>query len=248
MRKLDEIIREYYIESLGASQLDERYPRFLALAISGLKDLSMDLKHSIKEVILPINSNDTVTLPSDFLDYMVIGLDNSGVIESIGMNNNMAPRGYDDCGNITAAAQGVSDNESFIGLGGANTTKDGQFSGRNYGAGGGGSSNGLYKVYKDFGYISLSGVTASNIVLRYLATVNQIDGEFQVDEFIVESLKAWMHWKYVQRSRSYGVAEKQMAEMTYSKEKKKSEKRFNRFNIVEFVNAYQSGYRSSPRI
>jgi len=47
MRKLDEIIREYYIESLGASQLDERYPRFLALAISGLKDLSMDLKNSV---------------------------------------------------------------------------------------------------------------------------------------------------------------------------------------------------------
>jgi len=179
---------------------------------------------------------------------MVIGLDVGGVIESIGMNNNMAPRSTDDCGNITAAATGLGNNESFIGWGGTHITKDGEFNGRHFGAGGGGSSNGLYKVYKDSGYISLSGVTASNIVLRYLATVNQIDGEFQVDEFIVESLKAWIHWKYVQRSRSYGIGDKQLAAADYSREKKKSEKRFNRFNIVEFVNAYQSGYRSSPRI
>ncbi|GAI79610.1 unnamed protein product, partial [marine sediment metagenome] len=236
-------------ESLGASQLDERYPRFLTLAINGLKDLSMDLKNSVKEVILPVNSNDTVTLPSDFISYIVIGTDDGGTITSLGMNNNLAPRGDDDCGNMLSAADNENTEGSFFNYNGSSHfSKDGQFNGRDYGAGGGGSSNGVYKVYKDAGYIALSGASASNIVLRYLGAVDKVDGEFQVDEFAVESLKAWIYWKYVQRSRSYSMSEKQMAEMTYYREKKKSEKRFNRFNIVEFVNAYQSGYRSSPRI
>lgn len=247
MRKLDEVIREYYIESLGASQLDERYPRFLSLAISGLKDLQMDLKNAVKEDVIAVNSNDTVTLPSDYIDYLLIGTVSGNSINSMGMNRNMAPRGNDDCGNMLSGTS-TEDNDVFYGIGGTHLNKDGQFVGRAFGAGGGGANNGTYNVYKDKGYIALSGCTASNIVLRYLATVEQIDGEFLVDEFAVEALKAWIYWKYVQRSRSHGPADKQMAQADYKAEKKKAERRFNRFNIVEFVNAYQSGYRSSPRI
>jgi hypothetical protein len=248
MRKLDEIIREYYIESLGASQIDERYPRFLQIAISGLKDLNMDLKVNLKEAILDVNSNDTVDLPSDYMDYLVIGTEDSGVINSIGMNRNIAPRGFDDCGDLNPAAAEEGSESSFFNFSTTHHTKDGQFNGRAFGAGGGGSNNGTYKIYKDKGYISLSGVGATSIILRYYATVEQIDGEFQVDDYYVEALKAWMYWKYVQRARSYNGQDKQMASMDYAKEKKKAEKRRYRFNIIEFVNAFQSGYRSSPRI
>jgi hypothetical protein len=248
MRKLDEIIREYYIESLGMSQLDNRYPRFLQIAISGLKDLGMDLKSNLKEVELDVNSNDTVDLPSDYLDYLVIGTNESGQIMSIGVNNNKSPRGFDDCGDLKAAVVDDENQTSYFNFATSHHTKDGQFNGRSYGAGGGGSNNGTYKIYKNEGYIALTGSSATSIVMRYYATVEQVDGEFQVDEYYVEALKAWMYHKYVQRSRSYGQGEKRMAMLDYNKEKKKAEKRNYRFNIVTFVNAFRSGYRSSPRI
>lgn len=248
MRKLDEIIREYYIESLGMSQLDSRYPRFLQIAVSGLKDLGMDLKSNLKEVTLDVNSNDTVDLPFDYLDYLVIGTEESGQISAIGLNNNKAPRGFNDCGDLNAAAIDDGNETSYFNFATTHFTKDGQFNGRSYGAGGGGSNNGTYKVFKDEGYIALSGATATSVVMRYYATVNQVDGEFMVDDYYVEALKAWMYHKYIQRMRSYGGGEKQAAMLTYRQEKKKAEKRNYRFNIVNFVNAFRSGYRSSPRI
>ena len=53
MRKLEEIVREYFIESLGVSQLDERYPRILQIAISGLRDLNNDIRGIVTDVVFP---------------------------------------------------------------------------------------------------------------------------------------------------------------------------------------------------
>lgn len=248
MRKLDEIVREYYIERLGASQVDERYPMFLQRAITGLKDLNMDIKSVVTEAVLPINSNDTVTLPSNYLDYLVIGVIEDGAISSLGMNNNLPPRDNDDCGDLKGANTTEQTERAFFGFNSSHFSKDGQFVGRHFGAGGGGSTNGLYKVYKDKGYISLNGVSTESIVLRYYATLEQLDGNFMVDEYQTEALKDWIWWKSIQNQRSFGIGEKQLAEMSYNKQKKKSEKRNYRFNIIEFINAFDSGYRSSPRI
>lgn len=248
MRKLDEIIREFYIERLHSTQLDNRYPMFLQTAISGLRDMNIDSRGIITEVELDVNANDTVDLPNDYIDYLVIGTVNDGVISSLGFNGNMAPRRKDDCGDFFAAGNSNGSENIFFNFNSSHFTKDGQYNGRSFGAGGGGSSNGTYKVYKQDGYIAVSGVTVSKLVLRYLATLKQVDGNFLVDEYYVEALKDWIWWKYVQNQRSYGLAEKQLAQADYFREKKKAINRQYRYNIIEFVNAYQSGYRSSPRI
>jgi hypothetical protein len=248
MRKLDEIVREFYIERLHASQTDNRFPMFIQIAISGLRDLNMDAKSIIKEVELTVNANDTVNLPNDYIDYLVIGVVDSGIISALGANNNLAPRSYDSCGNLNGAPGYNGDENTFFSYNSSHFTKDGQFNGRAYGAGGGGSANGTYKVYKNDGYIALSGASASTIVMRYLANLSQVDGSFMVDEYYVEALKDWMYWKYVQNQRSYGLGDKQLAQATYFREKKKAMKRQYRFSIIEFVEAYQSGYRSAPGI
>lgn len=248
MRKLDEIVREFYIERLHASQTDNRYPMFLQTAISGLRDMNMDSRNVVTEAVLNVNSNDTVDLPDDYIDYLVIGTVTDGVISSLAVNNNRAPRAKNDCGDLVAAGTSDGSENFFFNFNSSHYTKDGQFNGRAFGAGGGGSSNGTYKVYKQDGYIAVSGVTADKLVMRYLATLKQINGNFLVDEYYVEALKDWIWWKYVQNQRSYGLGDKQLAQADYFREKKKAIKRQYRYNIVEFVNAYQSGYRSSPRI
>jgi len=247
MRKLDEIVREFYIERLHSSQMDNRYPMFIQMAISGLKDLTYDIKSSITEVILDVNDNDTVDLPSNYIDYLVLGVIQNGVVSAIGHSRNLAPRNNDECGDLVAGASDGAGG-TFVGFNSSHYTKDGQFNGRHYGAGGGGNAHGLFKVYKDRGYISLSGVSAESVVLRYYATLEQIDGNFMVEEYYTEAIKDWIWWKYVQNQRSYDLGVKQLAEMNYEKQKKKSEKRVYRFNAVEFMSAFRTGYRSSPRI
>ena len=248
MRKLDEIIREFYIQDLGMTQLDERYPRFLSMGISGIKELNFDLKNVVKEVYLTVNDNDTVDLPSDYLDYLVIGTSNGGVISSLGLNNNIAPRTTDDCGDLEVDLNVTSGDTSSgtFSYNNSNYTKDGQMSGRMYGNGGGGNSNGAYKIYKDEGYISLSSFGGGTIILRYLASAESVDGNFLIDDFFTEFIKAWMMHVYTRSSRSYGLGEKQDYERKMAKARKKSEKRRYRFNIREISSAISSGYRSAP--
>lgn len=251
MRKLDEIVREFYIESLGASQMDERFPRFLTIAISGLRDLNNDIKRSINTIVIPVNENKTVDLPSDYIDYQVIGEIRNGTIRTLGKNENQAPLGYDDCGNsVVRPSEDASNDQSgiFIDYNSTAFSQDGQFVGRRYGFGGGGNSLGTYNIYRDLGYIALNNFDGDEVVLRYLSNLKKVNGSFVVEEFMIESLKAWMWWKYIQRTRSYTLAEKKDAEMTYYREKRKSQIRVSRFNIPEFLNAYNSGFRSSPQM
>tara|TARA_R110000803_G_scaffold16197_6_gene44484 strand:+ start:5363 stop:6112 length:750 start_codon:yes stop_codon:yes gene_type:complete len=249
MKKLEEVVREFYIEDLRLAQLDGRYPMFLQSAISGLKELNHDLKSITTEVILPVNANDTVDLPNNYIDYMVIGLVDGGKMSSLGLNNNMAKRTNDNCGDIEAVAENTSlEVGNGFNYGSNHFTEDGQYSGRSFGIGGGGNSNGTYKVYKQEGYIALNSVSATEIILKYLATIEQVDGNFLIEEFLVEALKSWMWYKYIRRAKGYGLGDKQMADIEYKKNKKTALLRSNRFSIPEFLNAYRSGYRSSPAI
>ncbi len=250
MRKLDEIIREFYIEDLHLSQLDNRYPMFLQIATTGLKELNYDLKNVVTEVILPVNDNDTVDLPNNYINYMVIGVIKNGAIRSLGLNSSLTQKSKDSCGdfeNVSQQSLSADDTGYFSGAV-SNYTTDGQFTGRHFGVGGGGNSNGLYNVFKDKGYIALSDCSADEIVLRYIATIEQVDGNFMVEEYLVDAIKSFIWHRYIRRMRSYGVAEKQGAMMEYNKERKKALQRINRFSITEFMSAYRSGYRSSPNI
>lgn len=246
MRKLEEIVREFYIEDLHLSQTDERYPMFLQIAITGLKELNYDLKSIITEVTLPVNDNDTVDLPNNYIDYMMIGVVSGGTISSLGLNTQIAQRAKDNCGDIAnvmpeSSSEGAGTFTSSYSI-------DGQYTGGDFGLGGGGNSNGTYNVFKQEGYISLQNCSADELILRYLSTTEQVNGSFMVEEFLVDAIKSFIWHRYIRRMRSYGGGEKQMAELEFNNKKKLAVKRGNRFSITEFMNAYRSGYRSSPNI
>jgi hypothetical protein len=200
-------------------------------------------------VILSVQDNDTVFLPNDYIDYVVVGIVNGGKMSSLGLNNNLSVRTTDGCGDIqTVAAVSPSEDGAGYVYNTTHFTENGQYSGRSFGAGGGGNSNGNFKIYKSKGYISLNGVSASEIVLKYLATAERVDGNFMVEDFLVEAIKSYIWYKYVRRSRSYGISDKELAARDWRGAKKEALIRVNRFSIPEFLNAYRSGYRSSPSI
>lgn len=237
MRKLDEIVREYYIVELAMNQIDNRYPRFLLAAINGLKDLNQDLKSIVTEVVLEVNDNDTVYLPLNYIDYLVIGTVSNGEISSLGLNNNVYPSSKDVCGDFVTPTDEVvvyTDEITSVTSG--------------FGVGGGQNSNGSYKIYKSQNYIALSGFTGTEIVLRYLATMEQVDGNFLIEEYLVEAVKAYMAWVTKKGMRSYGNGDKDMEMRNYHRQKKLAQKRVSRINVQEIVSAVRSGYNSSPGI
>jgi hypothetical protein len=254
--KLDEIVREYLIESVGASQIDQRYSRLLQIAISGLKNLNQDVRGITRLERIPVDSqNFIVTLPSDFISYKKVFVCIQGQQIALAVNENMCPPKFDDCGG--PEMEGLSNTASQEGAGifypfGTNVPFDsyGSFTGRQYGIGGGNNSLGYFKIYPNEGYMAIQNMNASfdEVILEYLADVDSIDGTTYVHPFDVDAVKSYMYWKYIQRSAAYPMGEKQVAERSYNKDKMKARKRHNMFNATDLLSAYREGYRSSPQL
>ena len=138
--KLDKIVREYMAESLGESTT-HKYPRILQIAISGLREFNQDVKGVIRTVEMEVNSNDTVDLPADFIDYRIIGVcGDNGSIESLGINPTMCPPIIDNCGDISGVPNRnenlpFSNFDSYYFQG--TDVSNGEVIGRRYGLGGG---------------------------------------------------------------------------------------------------------------
>lgn len=254
--KLDSIVREYMIENLGATQIDNRYPRLLQIAISGLKNLNKDVRGYIKVERIELDqSNFIASLPNDYLRYRSIYICSAGQQIALALNTNMCTPCYDDCGNMEV--DGFNNNE-FSGADGfflpysPNVPIDpnGNFTGRQYGVGGGNNGVGYYRIFEDQGYIAFQNVNVSfdEIIIEYLADVEQINGETYVHPFDVEALKAWMDWQYNKRSASVSLGQKAEDKRQYGIEKLKARKRHNKFNVHDLMLAYRSAFVSAPKI
>ena len=75
---LDSVVTDYMNE---AEYSQQKYFKLWHLAFRGLEDLGLDFFYIIQAVKLPINSNTTVTLPANYLNWTKVGvLNNKGEI------------------------------------------------------------------------------------------------------------------------------------------------------------------------
>lgn len=97
--KLDEVVREYLIES---GEPEAKRFRFQQMGIACMREMNMDFSGTPSVVTLPISDLDTVVLPKDYVKYTKIGIcDYNGNIVQLGLNNDMKMLGdKDNCGNL----------------------------------------------------------------------------------------------------------------------------------------------------
>lgn len=244
---LDRIVRDFMIQDLGLESVDRRYARFMAIAISGLRELYYDNIGGVeKEVLIEVQDNGTANLPLDYIDYYAIGMMNGNSFLSFGLNSNLNALQKDDCGN-KATSNMVDNNQVGHTFPISNENSLNENIGRFFGVGGGKSSIGEYKIYKELGYIALSGVEVSSIVLRYKADIQLVNEDYKVDGYSVSALRAYLWLQYVHRNRSFSLGEKQLAKQEYNKASKKALQRHYNFSIYEFLQAWKTGVRSSPK-
>ena len=250
---LAKIVKEYIIESEGEATLNQTFPRFMQIALSGLKELNMDVKGVEKEVSLTVRDNLTVEIPCDYLDYLAIGFCIDGRLASMAVNKNLCDTKTQElicsCEDSTSQASTDSGNLYFnfetLSL---HLNKDDQSIGKYFGLGGGINPNGQYKIINDE-YIVFNGVSAgAEIKLRYLANAECVDGDYLVHPYEVEALKAWIYFKKIQRKRNISLGEKDYSKREYIKQKRMARNRHYELNIFEIANAFASGYASSPKI
>lgn len=247
---LDRIVREFMLGELGLESIDRRYARFMSLGTSALRDLYYDSIGDVpNEVVLEVEDNGTVNLPSDYIDYYAVGVLSNGELLSIGFNSNLADVSKNDCGVRFDSSLDDDDADSFSGTRGTSSFNSlGENLGGHHGAGGGKSSIGEFKVYPDKGYIALNGYGGTHIVLRYKADINMSDGDIFVHHYNVQPIKDYIWKHYIEKSRSYNLGQIQLANTAYNKSKKKAQKQHLSMTAREILAAFKSGYRGSPSI
>lgn len=249
---LDSIVREYLLE-VGDSNLN-RYARLMTIAVSGLREIRMDVSGVPTTILLTVTDSDAANLPHDFVSLIRVAIcDAGGNLKALGMNENMClPRDFDKCGNdaIDTDDVGGGFGISFNGLEGfSDNIRNGEFVGRMFGLGGGGNIYGNYRIDWERGTINfgnlLTGV--STVVLEYLSDLSLVNGDYQAHPFIIETLKAWIYWKDIQRKVSVGLGEKQIAERQYYLAEKQSKRRFSNHTIQEWLQAFRQSNKSAPK-
>jgi hypothetical protein len=260
--KLDQVVREFMIESLGASQTDSRFARLYQIAVSGMAEINSDVGHNSHVVKLNLRDNNTASLPSDYIDWYKVGVCVGNDILGFAVNEDPCPisLNVDDCGQIkkrpsTSDNQRRVDNHLYLPSVFESYNKDGQFVGRKHGLRGGRPVFGSFQIDENQGYIYIESDfvnhdgESSEIVLEYMTTLPKDErGNILVHPYEKEAIKAWMWWKYVQRQRSYNIGDKEDARQTYGREKKKARKRINAMTVAEVVAAVRKGYGAAPGI
>ena len=247
--RLDQIVREFIIER--GEQTEHNYARFLQLSINGLRELNMDISGSAKMVVLEIKDDMTVDLPSDFINYVKIGVCGSnGEIMSLGHNPNLCKARYaDDCGNITHKQGTVANNGIPVYIDNINSHyRNGEVVGRFFGEGGGYNSNGEYVLDKERGVLQLSSVMATEIVLEYVADISKMDGSFTIHPYIIETVKAYIAWSSIRRKLGVPLQEKELARRDYYNERRLAGLRFSSFTMDEAKATIRKAFKLAPKM
>jgi hypothetical protein len=241
-------------------------------ALRGIRELGFDVTSKIKSLKRTVQSNDTVTLPDDYVDLVKIGVvDSDGLVYVLGQNKNLNySRKYTAAENTTASDAGplniddniVIDREDSKSATGGNSGNvdvvDGFDSyifrnyiyenslGRLYGMGGG-QQEGDYRINLDQNRIELevnSGVT--EVVIEYVADEARSTNPM-VHVYAEEALRAYIYYKLCERKSSVPANEKARARAEYYNERRKAKARLSNFSKEEALRTIRKNYKQSPK-
>lgn len=208
------------------------------IAKRGLREIGFDISKKIKTVKLDVESNDTVTLPSDFVDICKVGLiTQEGIIVALISNENITT--------LSATANTVGEDDEFDTLIFENYLHNGTL-GRLYGVGGG-HAPGHYKLNLDQNRIEIGQVSnITEIVLEYISDQARADNP-DVHVYAEEALRCYMYYKLIERKSGVPANEKQRARAEYYNELRKARARLSSFTKENALATIRKNFMLAPK-
>jgi len=246
---LDSIVREWLFES---GNTEAKYARALSISMSCLRTMNLDVSGQPVAQLVDVNANDTIDLPLDYISITSIG-----IYDGLGNVRPLLPSFFrgkdvktDDCGDIVVP-KGENPNNQDTVLWGDSSQQHyafGQSKGGFFGAGGGQSSNGYYRMNEEKGYIALEGYRGgSQVYLEYLSDIKRIKGNFIIHIYLIDSIKANLDWKMINNNVNVPMNQKEVARRNYLAERKKAVARYNSFTKDELLQSFRKGNKLSPK-
>lgn len=193
---LDSCIYDY----INAAELSQhKYFKLFHLAFTCMEDLGLDFFYQVKSIKVPVNSNQTVTLPADFLSYNKLGiLNGNGELVPLKYNENLTTFGDLREDRMTRTdSSNFADYYSFSSPVFFNYWDGGSYSNL-YGVSGGGSVyGGGFKIDNANGVILLDASFGwSDLVLEYTASPQE-GQEYRIPVQFRLAMIAWLSWQDV---------------------------------------------------
>lgn len=231
------------------------------VALRGIREMGFDMLKRVRSIKLTKNSNDTVTLPDDFVSLIKIGIvGNDGLVSVFGENKNInysQKYSTDSSGNIIDSdGDGIADRvDSKTGSTGSLFSEDDFMTFSNYifqgGIGqlyglGGGFYSGQYRLNEDQNRIEVSGGTFSEVVIEYIADeARSVNPTIHVEA--EEALRSYIYYKLVERKGSVPLGEKGRARQEYYNERRKANARLKAFSGEEALKTIRKNFKQAPK-
>jgi len=243
------------------------------LALRGIREIGFDIGKKIRSIKLDIESNNTVTLPDDYVDVSKLGIiGEDGIIRALNHNGNLnysQKYEVDSSGTVTNETNDSEDNPLDIE---ANIIKDRQDdktstsssdadnfnafifenyifqggTGRLYGVGGG-SAPGEFRINLDQNRIEIaSNSNFTQLVMEYVADeARATDPEVHV--YAEEALRCYIYYKLCERKASVPANEKGRARSEYYNERRKANSRLSNFSKSEALKTIRKNFMQAPK-
>ena len=272
--KLSQIIRDFMITLdhddyvSNASDVAIRN-----VALRGIREIGFDIGKRIKSIKLNVESNDTITLPDDYVDVSKLGIvGEDGIIRALNYNGNLNySRKYEVDSSGTATNENDVSDDGPLNIE-ANLILDRQDdktstsssdaddfnafifenyifqggTGRLYGVGGG-SAPGEFRINLDQNRIEIaSNSNFTQLVMEYVADeARATDPEVHI--YAEEALRCYIYYKLCERKASVPANEKARARSEYYNERRKANARLSTFTKSEALKTIRKNFMQAPK-
>ncbi len=186
------------------------------IVIEGYTSLNLWTLDNVEVVYLRMSDAKTVDLPSDFVDYNMIGIPIKGKLKVLTRKDNiLLPRKFEDGADVGNAddANAPSGSVYFT-----DHFRNGQFVGGLYGMPGG-QDDAHYRIDRENRQIVFSGsVPRSEIVLEYVSSGINLGGTTVIPQEAVPALRAYALWQNIENDRKIPMNEKERKKSQYEGE------------------------------
>lgn len=239
------------------------------IALRGIRDIGFDIGKKVKSLKLAVNSNDTVTLPDDYVDMIkigVVGEDGRVYVFFENKNLNYSHKKV-TTGSVTSFNAGPMDivANRIVNIEESKTSTDTDVStadnfyefvfenyiyeggvGRLYGMGGG-HGIGEYRINLDQNRIELSANSSvSEVVMEYVGDEARSSNP-SVHVYAEEALRAYIYYKLVEKKSTVPANEKARARAEYYNERRLANARLSTFTKDEALKTIRKNFKLAPK-
>lgn len=229
--------------------------------LRGIREMGFDTSKVVRSIKIGITaSNNTVTLPADYVDMVKIGVVGSdGMVYVLGENKNInysqSNHGTDDAPSIGSTS--VDSKTPTAGIG---TSADDEFDqyifhnyfaaggyGKLYGLGGG-QRYGDYRINLDQNRIEIdTDKGISEVVLEYVADEATATNP-SIHIYATEALRSYVYYKIIERRSNVPMGEKQRARKEYYNNLRLAKARLSNFTKEEALRIIRKNFKQSPKL